>query len=218
MENKSIILLSGGLDSLAGLAHCKDSVQLALTFDYGQKACKKEIEASKKICEFYSVEHKVIKLDWLKNITKTALVSSDDVPLDNFYTQESAKKVWVPNRNGLFLNIAACFADSFGFESIIIGANAEEAETFPDNSLNFINSAENCFKFSTQKQPKIIAPLIGMDKNEIVAHAIKLNAPLELVISCYQDSEGNCGLCESCLRLKNALKNNKADYFIKKLF
>ena len=38
MNNKSIILLSGGLDSLVCLGAVKDeyNIELALTFDYGQ--------------------------------------------------------------------------------------------------------------------------------------------------------------------------------------
>ena len=69
--NSAIILLSGGLDSVVSLAKLKDKYSriLALTFDYGQKSAESEIEASKKICEYYNIEHVVIKLDWLKNIT-----------------------------------------------------------------------------------------------------------------------------------------------------
>ena len=74
---KSIILLSGGLDSLVSLGLTKEklNVTLALTFDYGQKSAQKEIEASAKICEYYNIEHKILKLDFLKEITNTALVS-----------------------------------------------------------------------------------------------------------------------------------------------
>ena len=81
---KSIILLSGGLDSLVSLAIAKEefNIQLALTFDYGQKALEKEIEASKKICDYYGIEHRIVKLDWLKDITNTALVS-DGYPANN---------------------------------------------------------------------------------------------------------------------------------------
>ena len=42
---KSLILLSGGLDSLVSLGLKKDelNVELALTFDYGQKSAVQEI-------------------------------------------------------------------------------------------------------------------------------------------------------------------------------
>ena len=123
---KSIILLSAGLDSLVslGLSKEKYNVTLALTFDYGQKSVVQEILASKKICEYYGIEHKVIKLDWLKDITHTALVSEEELPQG---IQDTSKSVWVPNRNGLFLNIAASFSDSEDFDYILIGANKEEA-------------------------------------------------------------------------------------------
>ncbi len=212
---KSIILLSGGLDSLACLAVTREkyNCELAITFDYGQKALAKEIEASKKICEFYNVEHKIIKLDFLKEITQTALVSDKEVPQDY-----DMKAVWVPNRNGLFLNIAGSFADSYGYNYIIIGANKEEGKTFPDNTLEFAKRVEAEFEFSTLIQPKILIPLIDMDKEEIVKTVIDLKAPLELVHSCYLGGDKNCGKCESCLHLIEALKKNDAKDFIKKLF
>ena len=159
---KSAILLSGGLDSLVSLGLKKEelNITLALTFDYGQKSAKQEIETSKKICEYYNVEHKVIKLDWLKDITHTALCSDAEVPtgdaLNNL--ENSAKSVWVPNRNGLFLNIAGSFADANGFDYILIGANKEEGQTFPDNTQEFIDAVNREFKYSTRKQPNIIAP------------------------------------------------------------
>lgn len=220
--NKSIILLSGGLDSLVSLGLKKEelNVSLALTFDYGQKSAEQEIEASEKICEYYKIEQKIIKLDWLKNITQTSLVSDKDIPtgneLDN--PENSAKSVWVPNRNGLFLNIAGSFADSYGYDFILIGANKEEGQTFPDNTQEFINAINKEFEFSTQKSPKVVAPLINSDKNDIVMLALQHGVPLELTRSCYQGGAKHCGICESCSRLKHALEANHADEYIKVLF
>ena len=77
--NKSIILMSGGLDSIVALGYCQKNtdynIELALTFDYGQKASKAEIITSKKVCNYFGIKHEIIKLDWLKTITKTALVN-----------------------------------------------------------------------------------------------------------------------------------------------
>lgn len=219
---KSLILLSGGLDSLVSLGLEKENlnIRLALTFDYGQKSVDKEIEASKKICEFYNIEHKVIKLDWLKDITNTALVSDKDIPsgceLDN--PEQSAKSVWVPNRNGLFLNIAGTFAEAQNYDYILIGANKEEGQTFPDNTQEFIDSVNQEFTYSTLSKPKIAAPLINYVKNDIVMLALKHKVPLELTMSCYNDDHGHCGVCESCTRLKKALEYNNAKDYIDKLF
>ena len=203
-DNKSIILLSGGLDSLVALGVCKEEygIELALTFDYGQKTSMSEVETSKKICEYYKINHKVIKLDWLKEITQTALVSKDEVP----------------NRNGLFLNIAASFADSYGYNFIIFGANKDEGETFPDNTEKFRERISDVFEYSTLVKPRVVAPLINYSKDDIVKIAIEKQVPLEFVRSCYSLNNSHCGLCESCKHLKRALLNNKADKYIKILF
>ena len=219
---KSIILLSGGLDSLVSLGLKKEelNVSLALTFDYGQKSAQSEIEASKRICEYYNIEHVVIKLDWLKNITQTSLVSDAQVPTGEALNdgEQSMKSVWVPNRNGLFLNIAASYADSYGYDYILIGANKEEAQTFSDNTQDFIDAVNKEFEFSTQQAPKVVAPLINYVKNDIVMLALGSGVPLELTRSCYQGGTKHCGICESCVRLKNSLLANNDEKYIKVLF
>lgn len=226
-NKKSIILLSGGLDSFVSLALTieKYNIQLALTFDYGQKSVEREIFASNKICKHYNIKHKVIKLDWLKEITQTALVSEKEIPLTSLsdlssddFVNKSAVSVWVPNRNGAFLNIAGCFADSFGYDYIIFGANKEEGQTFPDNTQEFIDRINAEFEFSTQKKPKAYAPLINLSKNDIVKIALERGVPLELTRSCYSTKEKHCGICESCVRLKRALESNNCEETIKKLF
>ena len=219
-KRKSIILLSGGLDSLVCLGAVKDEyhIELALTFDYGQKSAKQEIEASKKLAEYYGIKHEVIELPFLQAITKTALVDNKDIPENELYTEYSAKAVWVPNRNGLFLNIAACYADTYNFTHIIFGANKEEAVTFPDNSRKFTEIITSCFEHSTLCNPKVVAPLISMNKNDIVKLALDKNMPLELTRSCYNDSKTNCVKCESCKHLREALEFNRDTKYIKVLF
>lgn len=219
-ECKSVILLSGGLDSVAALGICREEygIKLALTFDYGQKSAKYEIENSKKICDYYKIEHKIIVLDWLKEITHTSLVSENDIPAENFGTADSAKKVWVPNRNGLFLNIAAAYADSYGYNYIIFGANKDEGMTFPDNTEKFRADISKVFESSTLQMPKVIAPLINCTKDDIVKIAIDKSIPLEYVRSCYASGVKHCGKCESCNHLKRALVNNNAFEYVKMLF
>ncbi len=194
---------------------------MALIFDYNQRAKEGEILASKKIAEHYGIEHKVVELPFLAQISKSALNdASKNVEFDTL-GEQSAKAVWVPNRNGLFVNIAASYADSFGYDFIIIGANKEEAQTFPDNGLEFLNRADSFFEYSTMKQPKVLAPLKDMEKFEIINCAIENNVPLNLLKSCYkhnaQNPNAHCGVCESCKRLKMAiLKSSNKD--LNKLF
>ena len=224
--NKGIVLLSGGLDSTVSLASLLDSTkfELALTFDYGQMSAQKEADAAYKIACHYGIEHRVIKLDWLAEITKTSLVSGnipkiDMRQLDNIaVTKESCENVWVPNRNGLFINIAASFADSMGGGVIVIGANKEEGATFSDNSKEFIQNINLSLEKSTAGDVKAAAPLIDLNKEEIVQRAIDLNVPLKYINSCYKNTEKHCGTCESCSRLKRALIKCGKTELLKELF
>jgi 7-cyano-7-deazaguanine synthase len=216
---KAITLMSSGLDSVAALAIAAESVdiEMAITFDYGQRASKREIEYSRKICEYYGIEHQIIKLDWLSEITSTSLVNRDvDVPSLSFediaetapaaITRASAKAVWVPNRNGVILNIAGAFAESRECDYLVVGFNGEEAGTFPDNSLGFVQAIDKAFSFSTQNKVKVLAPLIKLGKNEIVRRALEVKAPLAYSWSCYHGGEIPCGECESCIRRARAFK------------
>lgn len=222
-KTKAVILLSAGLDSGVALSAAvkQYEVVLALTFDYGQRAAAKELSAAKKIAAFYGVPQRAIKLDWFKKIIDTALVNKHKkLPELNKISDgnsRTAQAVWVPNRNGLFLNIAAAFAESLQAEAIITGFNREEARTFPDNSLAFCREADKFFAFSTLNKVKVKNYFYKQDKPEIVGVALKNKFPLELIWSCYAGGRRFCGKCESCLRLKNALlKNGLLEIYTKK--
>lgn len=222
-KKSAMIILSGGLDSTVSLAAAKENldIKLAVTFDYGQKSKENELKSSSQIAEFYGIEHKVIELPWLKEITKTALVNqTKDIPEPDITkdTTDAMKAVWVPNRNGAFLNIAASFCDSLDIDYIIFGANKEEAGTFPDNSKEFLDEINKSLSYSTLKKTEVVAPLIDLDKIKIVKLGKNLEIPFHLIMSCYNNTGRHCGKCESCKRLKNALTQAGFDDIIEKVF
>jgi len=217
---KGILLFSGGLDSTVSLSRAvkETDVEIALTFDYGQRAANKEIEASGKICREYGIRHQVIELAWLAEVTSTALVNKEvEIPLNNF-GDESAKKVWVPNRNGIFVNIAAGFAEGLGLSRIITGFNQEEAQTFKDNSSEFVEAINQCLKLSTLSPVKVVSFTGNLKKDEIVSLGIKLGAPLRKIWCCYFGNDLMCGKCESCQRAIFAFRKAKAWEMIKDRF
>jgi 7-cyano-7-deazaguanine synthase len=213
---ESIMLLSGGLDStVAMVAAMQDSIiKLALTFDYGQRAARREAEAAASVARHYEIEHRVMAVDFLKEITSTALVDhAKCVPIltldrldDERTTHKTADQVWVPNRNGLFINIAAAFADSLGYEQVVVGFNAEEGVTFPDNTPEYMAAASLALGYSTRNGVKVISPTVKLTKTEMVALGRQLHVPFQLIWSCYHGADLMCGECESCLRLKRALQ------------
>lgn len=210
---KSIMLLSGGLDSTVNMAQAvkETDVVLALTFDYGQRAAGREITAASQIAAYYRIPAKVIELSFLKEITKTALVNvNETIPemslseLDTDKALDTARQVWVPNRNGLFINVAASYAESLGCELIVTGFNAEEAATFPDNSPAFIKAVNSALSFSTLSNVEVTCYTQDLDKTGIIKLGRELAVPFNLIWSCYYGNEEMCGRCESCQRLLRA--------------
>ena len=211
---KAIAVLSGGLDcTVASSVYAKDYDIHAITFNYGQKAFKQELNASKKICEKMGFSHSVINLDWLAKISNSSLNTSRNIPevefndLDDLEkSSETASSVWVPARNTVFTSIAASYAESIGAEIIIVGWDKEEANTFPDNSKEYLKNFNKLLKIGSPINIEIKAPAIDLDKHEIVKLGSKVNAPIELSYSCYKGNDVHCGVCESCMRRKRGFK------------
>lgn len=212
---RSIVLLSGGLDSTVNLkmAQKEGEVVLALTCDFGQRAGWAEIEASKKICEALQVKHQVVNLEWLSDITESALVS-DQRPLPRIKmehldqaerTAASAKAVWVPNRNAVFVAVGAAFAESKGADMVIAGFNREEAVNFPDNSPEFVEACNRLHQYSTLTRPGLHSFTIDMTKKDVVRLGMDIEAPIDLCWSCYDGGDAPCWACESCQRFRRAL-------------
>ncbi len=215
MKLRSVVLLSSGLDSTVNLYEAKQvsEVALTITFDYGQRAAEREIESAAKISAKLSVPHKVLKLDWFKDFTQTSLVNrSADIPTsanvqidDLEQSNVTAKAVWVPNRNGIFLNIAAAFAEGLKADWIVPGFNAEEAATFPDNSQGYLEAATKAFSFSTSNQVQVRCFTTQMTKTQIVARGRELKVDFDSIWPCYFGEAKPCGQCESCQRFVRAL-------------
>jgi len=218
---KSVVLLSGGLDSTVSLAHClrENEIELCLTMDYGQRSAVREINSASAIAEYYNLNHMVVDLPFLRKITFSALVNtskvvpspSADLLDDPQAARDSAAAVWAPNRNGLFINAAACFAEALDCGQIVTGFNREEARTFPDNSPEFVKAANEALAFSTRNRVRLVSYTQRLDKVEIVRLGEKLKVPWRLIWSCYHGGSEMCGACESCLRFFRAMKEAGID-------
>ena len=214
---KAISVLSGGLDcTVATSVYAKEYDIHAITFNYGQKAFEQELRASKAICGKMGFEQTIINLPWLAEISNSTLNTDEDIPevceddLDDIKkSSETASSVWVPARNMVFTSIATSFAESIGAEIIIVGWDAEEAATFPDNSKEFLNAFNELIKIGSPENIKIEAPAIDLNKEEIVKLGLEVGAPMEISYSCYSGRDKHCGVCESCMRRKRAFKKLK---------
>ena len=199
----SVLLLSGGLDSLvaAYAARAEHPPALGITFDYGQRAAARELRAALEVCAELGAPHRLIKLPWLAKLAPPAVVD----PAGDL-SAATDLSVWVPARNAVFISIAAAFAEALGCQAIVCGFNAEEAAAFPDNSAEFVRRCDAMLELATRNAPRVICPTLELTKPEIVRLGVELGAPLHLVWSCYGAGPEHCWACPSCRRLRAALQ------------
>lgn len=215
MTDSCIVLLSGGLDSTVATAMMRGPMRiaLALTFDYGQRAAAREIETAQTLCKQWDIPHQVVPFQWLGDVSPSALTDTQKkmphlhaAQLDDMgATTQSAAAVWVPNRNGMFLNIAAAIAEARKIPWVVAGFNREEASTFPDNSTAYVEAANRALFYSTNGKVAVISPTQAMTKKEIVAWAKDHKVPLDQIWPCYEGGTTLCRQCESCLRFLRAI-------------
>lgn len=206
---KAVVIVSGGIDSTTLLYKLvADRYEVhALTFLYGQKH-QKEIESAKKITELLNVNHKVIELEQLGQILKSALtnpsITIPQVPSEiKFY--DSLKVTVVPNRNAVLLSIACGYALSIDAKHVFYAAHYSDRGVYPDCRKEFVTALQDAVRIGTEERElSIQAPFIDMTKAQIVQLGSRLGVPYGLTWSCYNGFEKHCGACSSCRERKRA--------------
>ncbi len=216
-----IVLLSGGLDSVVNFKCAVDrgSVESAVTFDYGQAPSENEKHAAAECARRFGVRHEVVDLGWYGRFLPGAMSGTAEAtacePAGLGDRDSMLREAWVPNRNGVFVNVGAAFAEASGVDAVVIGLNREEARVFPDNSEEFMKSAAEALKISTLSGVAVVSFTAALSKREIVRLGVDNGSPLDLVYSCYRASSDQrmCGKCQSCTRLKAAFESEGQNRF-----
>ena len=189
---------------------------IALSVSYGQKHTK-EIECSRKIAEYYGVEHIYLDLAKIFEYSDCSLLEHSDreIPKESYAEQiekGDGKPVstYVPFRNGLFLSSAASIALSKDCDVIYYGAHSDDAagNAYPDCSDAFNKAMGDAIYIGSGNQLRIEAPFVNMTKAEVVKTGLALKVPYELTWSCYEGGERPCGKCGTCLDRLRAFEAN----------
>ena len=216
--NKAIVLLSGGMDSSTVLSIAiKEGFECyALTLDYGQRH-QNEINSAKNIVKDFKItEHKLVSIDLTvfggsaltdKNI-KVPEQASSGIPI-----------TYVPARNTIFFSLALAWAEVIEADAIFSGVNAIDYSGYPDCRPEYISAIQELFNLATKitsegKSIEVCAPLINMDKKEIIKIGIENGVDFSKTVSCYQLDRNakSCGLCDSCrIRLRAFKELNLED-------
>lgn len=216
-NKKAIVLISGGLDSTTTLAIAiaQGYECYALSFDYGQRA-KTEILAAQHNAKVLGIKtHKILPLP-LDYFGASALTDfSIDVP-EKLPEENEIPVTYVPARNTIFLSIALAYAEVVKAEKIFLGVNNIDYSNYCDCRPEYISAFETMANLATKRAVEghkisIEAPLLHMDKAQIIHTGLKLGVDYSATISCYQaDNQGRaCGKCSSCLFRKKGFEEAK---------
>jgi 7-cyano-7-deazaguanine synthase len=210
---RAVILLSGGVDSTTTLAEAREAgfELYALTILYGQRHAV-ELEAARRVARaFEVVRHVELSID-LRAFGGSALTADLEVPKDrsNESMSDGIPITYVPASNTVFLALALGWAETLGAFDLFAGVNCVDYSGYPDCRPEFLRSFENLANLATKAgvegtgRFRIHAPLLNLNKQEIILRGQALGVDFGLTHSCYDPTPDgrSCGRCDACrLRL-----------------
>ncbi len=208
-EVKTLVLLSGGLDSTVLLADVIDAGNevAAITFDYRQRH-RVELAAAGDVADWYGVEHLVVDLTGVGRLIggASALTSRSVAVPHGHYADASMRSTVVPGRNAIMLMTAAGAAAARGFHRVATAVHAGDHPVYPDCRPEFIDAAHATTRAATAGigDVSVYAPYVAAPKQWIVRRGAQLAAPLRLTWSCYEGGDMHCGRCGTCVERHEA--------------
>ncbi|MDE7413864.1 MAG: 7-cyano-7-deazaguanine synthase QueC [Muribaculaceae bacterium] len=206
MKKDSVIVLSGGMDSVTLLHQQKERIALAVTFDYGSNHNAREIACAARQCELLGVEHIVIPLEFMSRYFESSLLSGADAIPEGHYADENMKSTVVPFRNGIMLSVACGLAESRGLMHVMLANHGGDHAIYPDCRRGFVDAMSLAMSEGTYDGVTIIAPFTDLKKGDIAAIGAKLGVDYSLTYSCYKGGEHHCGVCGTCVERKEAFQ------------
>lgn len=203
---KVVVLLSGGMDSVAALYYARQEheVVASLSFDYGSKHNHKEIPFARYHSDLFGIDHTVVPLQFVNDLfTSDLLKSGGEVP-EGHYAEENMKATVVPFRNGIMLAIAAGIAESLEAEGIVIAAHSGDHAIYPDCREPFMEGMAKAVKAGTYAGIQLLRPFIDKDKAQIAKLGDDLGVDFSQTWSCYKGGERQCGACGTCIERREA--------------
>ncbi len=208
MKARAVVLLSGGMDSVAAFYHTRldHEIVACLSFDYGAKHNAREIPFARQHAEAAGVPHLVVPLEFIAQHFASDLLQSGGAIPEGHYEEASMKKTVVPFRNGIMLAIAAGFAESREAQKLVIGAHAGDHAIYPDCRESFMQAMAQAVQLGTYAGIEILRPFIAMTKSQIVQRGAALGLDFAQTWSCYVGADIHCGQCGTCVERREAFE------------
>ena len=205
MNKDSIIILSGGMDSVTLLYDYQERIQLAISFDYGSKHNSCEIPYAELHCRRLGIEHVVIPLGFMQRFFHSSLLKGgEDIP-EGHYADENMKSTVVPFRNGIMLAIAAGMAESRGLKYVMMANHGGDHAIYPDCRPEFVDAMDKAMAAGTYEGVKLLAPYTSLTKTQIALIGKRIGINYAETWSCYKGGKTHCGKCATCVERREAL-------------
>lgn len=208
MSEKSLVVLvySGGLDSTVLLYDLLEDGHTvhALSVNYGQRHAK-EMTFAAAMAKRLGVLHRVADLRSVTPLLAgSSLTSSDILVPDGHYAEETMKATVVPNRNMIFLAIAAGWAISLKADAIAYAAHSGDHAIYPDCRVEFADAMRHAIGLADWHKVDLVRPFVSLTKADIVRRGAQLSVPFADTWSCYKGGELHCGRCGTCIERREA--------------
>ena len=206
-RSRSIVLLSGGIDSTTAFYQALDEVKvvMAISFDYGQRH-RVELDYANATAVRENVAHRIVDMTSIGRLLKGSALSDPDnveVP-DGHYAEETMKATIVPNRNTIMLSMAVGAAIGIGAGQVWAAMHAGDHPIYPDCRPQFINKLNDLIPIATESAVIVVAPFIHMTKQEIIRKGFRLGVDFSATWSCYKGGDIHCGRCGTCVERAEA--------------
>ena len=202
----SLIIVSGGMDSVTLLYEYCERIALAVSFDYGSNHNQREIAYARLHCGRLGIEHIVIPLEFMQRYFKSSLLEGAEAIPEGHYEDENMKSTVVPFRNGIMLSIAAGMAESRGLKYVMMANHGGDHAIYPDCRPEFITAIDAAAKAGTYVDVAIEAPYTNISKTDIARRGKSLAIDYSETWSCYKGGQVHCGTCGTCVERKEALR------------
>ena len=211
MTKDSLIIVSGGMDSITLLYDKKDNIALALSFDYGSNHNSREIPYAQLHCQRLGIRHIVIPLDFMHQYFTSSLLEGAEAIPDGHYADENMKSTVVPFRNGIMLSVAIGIAESNGLKKVLIANHGGDHAIYPDCRPDFISAINKAAMSGTYLNVEVDAPYTNISKTDIARRGLALGIDYSETWSCYKGGAVHCGTCGTCVERKEALHDAGID-------
>lgn len=201
----SLMVVSGGMDSVTMLYEYAQSIDLAVVFNYGSNHNAREIACARYHCEKLAIELLEIDLSFIGEYFHSSLLEGADAIPEGDYDFDNMKSTVVPFRNGIMLAAAAGLAESHGLTRVMIANHAGDHALYPDCRASFIKAMATAISEGTYDNIMLYAPYTLLTKTEIAKRGKELGIDYSKTYSCYKGGEKHCGRCGTCKERRQAL-------------